>query len=230
MFCEAYLAGPIGQLLGASWGGFVASEIPHPVLTHFHTGDGPKPRVDFGRRLHRLPGAAEPAWDLMLELKWYDKKSKYDRGRVLWDLVRLELLRNEVGCEVLFLLAGRETKLNKFFSDKHVSCAGVGGRSMLSTVVDGRRTLDLESPNSAIRTMRKGMEKKAWLADVPLPAKLTTRLRAKAISGNSRKRLHVYAWEVGVAAPRRTFTLDPGPDACDEPDGDCGEPCTAGPT
>lgn len=99
IFSESYLAFPIGQLLGARYGGKLVAEHPHPVLAPIKTGRGDKPRLDFA--VLREDGSV----DVAIETKWLSSSTTLRRD-IIRDLVRLELARESVGCEAWMILAG----------------------------------------------------------------------------------------------------------------------------
>ena len=110
LFCESYLAYPLGQLLQHRFPGRVVSEVDHPVLSGEKHGPGRKPRIDF------IVTGRDSKFDLVVETKWVSKSPTLTRD-IFRDIVRLDLLLPNFANEAVLILAGNVRDLRRLLGD-----------------------------------------------------------------------------------------------------------------
>jgi hypothetical protein len=136
LFCESYLAYPVGQLLQHRYPGRVLSEVEHPVLSEMKEGPGKKPRVDFA-----VTGA-DRKYDLVVEAKWVSRSSSLVRD-IIRDVVRLDLVLPDFAREAILVLVGNVRDLRKLFQDPNLQpqAGRTGGKQPLSLSGDSRNAV-----------------------------------------------------------------------------------------
>jgi hypothetical protein len=110
LFCESYLAYPLGQLLQHRFPGRILSEIDHPILSSGRESPGRKPRIDF------VVTGNDRRFDLVVETKWVSKSPTLIRD-IVKDIVRLDLLLPILAKETLLILAGNVRDLRRLLQD-----------------------------------------------------------------------------------------------------------------
>lgn len=111
LFSEKYLSVPIGQILNSITAERVIAEFKHPVLANVKDGPGRRPEVDF------VVCSPYPEIKYAVEAKWIGK-TKVTMDRILWDLIRLELIASNSEAECFFLLGGKKGDLDRLFKTK----------------------------------------------------------------------------------------------------------------
>lgn len=106
VFSEKYLTKPIADILIGTHGSYVLAELNHDLLRN---AKGRPRQVDFGVLDQ---GTDRPA--LAIETKWIWGGALH-HGRLLYDMIRLELLAHHHGAECYTVLAGRKKDLVKWF-------------------------------------------------------------------------------------------------------------------
>lgn len=110
LFCESYLAHPIGQLLQHQYAGRVVAEVSHPVLSEARQGRGRKPCVDFAVL------GDDRKYDLAIETKWVSESPTLLRD-IIRDVVRLDLLVPDHAKEAALIVAGRVRDFSRLFDN-----------------------------------------------------------------------------------------------------------------
>lgn len=123
LLSEHYLSQPIGEYLLYHHSGKLKSEMDHPNLNQDGTKGRPR-QIDFclsSRNKNRLTAA--------FELKWVTA-NQFDKQRVVDDLLRQEVLRNEEAQHVYryFLVAGETANFHNNFQNSKSNLGGGGGR------------------------------------------------------------------------------------------------------
>lgn len=102
LFNERYLSWAVGQVLTSLFGDRVHAEFSHPVLASMTSAVGRPPAIDFVYCGDRYP-------DIMVavETKWAGS-SNASIDRIIWDLIRLEMIASRFDAQCVFLLAGSD--------------------------------------------------------------------------------------------------------------------------
>lgn len=188
---EAYLAHSISEVLSTFFDQVkfrARNNFAHPVLSS--ATKGRKPEVDY---VVEDRSSAEMA--LAVEAKWAGS-SHCTAGNILWDLVRLKVLKDSVGynCKVFFLLAGRRDDIAKVFESSFFK---PGTKSPLTSTSQRLRKFNLlDNPDHNGLIVR---EKEGWLEKYPdlyIPDSLSTRLVDDARSANDNFRFSAKIWVV----------------------------------
>lgn len=114
LFSEKYLTHPIGQILSARSGNRVKSEYLHPVLSELAKGPGRRPEIDF------VVCDPYPSISIAVESKWIGS-SKPSIERIIWDLIRLEMIAHHSKARCFFVLGGTRSNLNGYFEHQQFS-------------------------------------------------------------------------------------------------------------
>ena len=111
LFNERYMAVPIANVLHARYAQAVRGEFVHPVLAAEKKGAGRRPEVDFA--------VLDDAGLILavVESKWVGQDG-LSADKVIWDLIRLELIAANANADAYFLLAGRRKYLESFFNSR----------------------------------------------------------------------------------------------------------------
>ena len=112
LFCESYLAYPIGQFLNAEYGEYLQTEYIHPVLAEYKNGRGDKPRIDF------VVLTEQKEISIAIETKWISTSTTLLRD-IIRDLIRLELVVHKTNAEGWFILAGNGRDFNELVKTRN---------------------------------------------------------------------------------------------------------------
>lgn len=110
LFCESYLAYPLGQLIPYRYPGQVMTEVEHPVLADIMNGPGKRPCIDY------VINKRDNIYDLAIETKWVSKSPTLLRD-ILRDIIRLDLLIPNYAKEGILICAGKNRDFNELFND-----------------------------------------------------------------------------------------------------------------
>lgn len=188
LFNEKYLSPPIGQILSSKYGDRVISEYQHGPLSDLMTGKGRRPEIDFA--------ICDPYPDVKvaIESKWVGK-SKPSIDRIIWDLIRLEMLAHKYGAECYFVLGGKKASVDAFLADKKFT-----GPNQLESegVLNSKRnhvhylklTPDVRYRN---RTMKKIFER---YQDTKFPLKIKTVRHTPFPENPNKAQYQVIVWRI----------------------------------
>jgi hypothetical protein len=113
LFNEKYLSYPIGQILTGMKGGTVISEFNHPLLDKLKKSGRPA-QIDF------VLLDDDSNWECAIESKWVGK-TDISLESILWDLIRLQKLVDELNVKCYFILAGRNKRMKQILEQTHLS-------------------------------------------------------------------------------------------------------------
>lgn len=203
---EAYLSYPISQILNSHSNARVVSEFVHPVLKRERdiTG-GRKPALDFALCDH------DGTVKLAIEVKWAGR-SELSLQSVIWDLVRLELLRRESEADCIFILAGQMGRIENFFS-KTLYAGKYGGaetRKVLNHLGNGLNSLSLDSTIRSHRPIFKELYKN--YQGTQFPNRLATNRTDPLIETRKARDYQVYVWRLAKVADKSCFRPQNIPD------------------
>jgi hypothetical protein len=198
LFSERYLSAPIGQILGAVYGSNVHAEVPHPSLVPFQKGPGAKARLDFAAfgEDDRIVAAVESKW-IGATVPGVDK--------IVWDLIRLELVASQFDAECCFILGGKKRDLAKLFDSKDFRGTKTGHARPVLPVKPGvtNRYRMQASPHYRWPMHRDILHK--W-QDLPVAEVFETILTKPCPIECVGEQHQIYAWSVQSAAKRDSFT------------------------
>jgi hypothetical protein len=109
LFSEKYLAAGIGNILSGNFRDKVITEFNHPILQNRKAGR--PPQIDFV--IYN-----EGKINLAVESKWFGTKTSSSPKTidVVWDLIRLEILNFNFNSNALFIIAGKKSQIDEFFT------------------------------------------------------------------------------------------------------------------
>jgi hypothetical protein len=112
LFNEKYLSYPIGQILTSITRANIISEVNHPILM-LDKKVGRPPQLDF------VITDDKKKWKVVIESKWVGN-TEISIGYLIWDLIRLQILKEEYDLQCFFVLAGFEKKLKILLKHTHL--------------------------------------------------------------------------------------------------------------
>lgn len=198
LFSEKYLAQPIGQILSARAGNRVRAEYVHPILSELAKGPGRRPEVDF------VVCDPYPTITIAVESKWIGK-TKPSLDKILWDLIRLEMLAHHSKARCFFVLGGTRADLDGYFRHKLFSgvSPGLPTRPLLRTDINAAHKTALVPTNDLrIPLLKKIFEP---MQSFEFPHHIVSRRSEPFPSEGPGKRYQIYAWEISCAGNRETF-------------------------
>jgi hypothetical protein len=192
VFSEKYLSYPIAQILNTEFGTRVHSEVPHPILGPFATGPGRRPELDFA------VVEENKSISVAIESKWISEDiSGATVEKILWDLIRLAMLGNNMTVKCYFILAGRRGHLLKLFNyNKFNGPLDKKGRTR--PILKVRKTDFMNFRIDSPTDHRAGLLKKilAYCQDVELPTRLGTGPTFSWPANPSNSEYQVFVWEI----------------------------------
>lgn len=198
LFSEKYLTQPIGQILSARSGNKAQAEFTHPVLSKVAVGPGRRPEIDF------VVCDPYPTIKIAVESKWIGK-TRPSIDKIIWDLIRLELLAHHCGARCFFVLGGKRSDLDGYFMQKLFSGAELGKQKRPLLRVDTNHVHKTALvPTHAVRipTLRKLFEP---FQDFLFPHHLMSRRSDPFPKTGPKDRFQIYVWEISAAIQRETF-------------------------
>jgi len=207
LFCEAYLAYPIGQFLHARYGNALRTEFAHPVLERHRNAAGPgrgdKPRVDFAV-------VEQDQVAVAVETKWLSR-SQHLAEDILADCIRLELLAAEHKAAAFLILAGQQARFAELVAKPSVQAKPGHPRStaLLPTPERGPKVITLTTRSKHWERLYRRAT--ARFPGVPLPERLL--LSKAAFCAPGRRKVHccVYGIQVESLPGRTTFVAPHAP-------------------
>lgn len=187
---EAYLVQSIGDVLGAFFDQQIfeiRKSYVHPSLNS--VGSGRKPEIDYAV-IHRTSNTIQMA----IEAKWAGS-SHCTPTNILWDLVRLKILRDSnPACIGSFLIAGHNSKMNKIFENsffapgtQHPLQHGNPRKKIFSLIAN-------KDHQPFITTQANAWKRK--YPDLQIPSSLITVLEDPTKSANEINRFSAKTWLV----------------------------------
>lgn len=198
LFSEKYLTQPIGQILSARSGNRARAEYIHPVLGELAKGPGRRPEIDF------VVCDPFPNITIAVESKWIGK-TKPSVDKILWDLIRLEMLAHHSGARCFFVLGGTRSDLQSYFKQKFFSGLEPGEqtRPLLRTDINSAyKTTLVPTRNPRIPLLKKIFEP---LQSFDFPHHIVSRRSDPFPLHGPGKRFQIYVWEIASAGKRETF-------------------------
>jgi hypothetical protein len=162
LLSETYLSVPIAQILSSHTDGRVISEFRHPVLAPLVQGVGRKPTTDFVVCDH------DNNVSVAVETKWVGRTQPHPQ-KVLWDLIRLELIRSRFNAECFFIIAGQGMRLRalaEIHGFKNTNSKG-RGRPLLRLDSNSQNRVRLDSSDSFRRPMLRKLYRSYQHVDFP---------------------------------------------------------------
>ncbi|MCQ0990340.1 hypothetical protein [Jiella marina] len=198
LFSEKYLSHPIGQILSSRTGNLAQAEYKHPILAELSKGVGRRPEID------SVVCDPYPAINVAVESKWLGK-TKPNAKDIMWDLIRLELIANKFNARCFFILGGKRSDLESYFSRKAFSGkqeSGMARPLLLHNRNIVHKTNLVPHNNPRVSLLKKLFES---YQDFDFPHRLLTRRSAPFPPGARAKDPQVFVWEVMSAPNRETF-------------------------
>tara|TARA_R110002096_G_scaffold137252_1_gene290513 strand:- start:801 stop:1499 length:699 start_codon:yes stop_codon:yes gene_type:complete len=189
MFDEKYLTKPIGNILKAKYGNRVEAEYNHPILNKYKTGKGRPPQIDLVIKNEKGELIAA------VESKWYGN-SPVKVKDIMWDLVRLEIIRNEYDIPCFFVLGGMKKRLNDLFKSQTFLEPNVYGKEkpLLTTSEHGRNFFYLTNPTSKRnRLIRNEFHQ---YSELTVPEKISVQNPSYYPKQGKNADHQIFAWEV----------------------------------
>jgi hypothetical protein len=198
LFSEKYLSQPVGQILSARSGSRARAEYLHPVLSDLAKGPGRRPEIDFV--------VCDPYPDIAIavESKWIGK-TKPSIDKILWDLIRLEMLAHHSRARCFFLLGGTRADLDNYFKHKLFSGIEPGNqaKALLRTDVNrAHKTALVPTAELRIPILKKLFEA---YQHFEFPHYVISRRSTPFPSEGPGNRYQIYVWEISSATNRETF-------------------------
>ncbi len=189
LLSEAYLSLPIAQILNSHTGKRVVSEFRHPILAPLSSTSGRRPTTDFVVCDH------DDAIAVAIESKWVGRSSPTPK-MILWDLMRLELIRREFDAECFFIMAGTKKKLEALsnkagFKDKKSKGRG---RPLLRLDANALNRVRLDSTDVFRRKILREIYSK--YQEVEFPTALATRRASPLMTEAKNRAYQVYVWRL----------------------------------
>lgn len=189
LLSEAYLAFPIAQILNSHTGKRVVSEFRHPVLAPLSTAPGRKPTTDFVVCDH------DDVVSVAIETKWVGRSSPSPK-MILWDLMRLELIRRRFGAHCFFVMGGVKKRMDTLadqsgFRNKNVKGRG---RPLLRLDDNTHNRVRLDSSDVFRRQMLRDIY--ANVQDVEFPTALATKRASPLLSEYKNQAYQVFVWRL----------------------------------
>lgn len=197
MFDEKYLTQPIGNILKAKYGNRVDAEFNHPILNQGKKGRGRPPQIDLVIKNDQNQLIAA------VESKWYGD-SPVNIKDIMWDLVRLEIVRHQYGIPCFFVMGGMKKRLNNLFTSKTFLEPNAKGeeRPLLTTENHGRNFFVFTNPSSKRNQLIK--DKFEQYPDLTIPEKISVQNPSYYPRVGRNADHQVFAWEVlsNISVPR----------------------------
>lgn len=200
LMSEHYLSQPIGEYLLHHHSGPLGSEIDHPNLNNVKRRGRPR-QIDFcliGREKKQLTAS--------FELKWVGELP-FDKQRVIDDLLRLEVLRNNGNQHVYryFLVAGKKDDFNKNFKNALVN---LGSGSKRANFIQDFLDFSNDNEKKVIVESLKGIQREACKEfsvyyESPCPHKFIT----QKVYGESMNEFSLYIWRIKSVRHRTTIDV-----------------------
>ncbi len=189
VFSESYLSNPISQILNSHTNHRVVSEFRHPVLSSVTTGAGRRPTTDYVICDH------DENVFLAIESKWVGRSSPTPRD-ILWDLIRLELIRHKFDASCYFILGGQKKKLTRLSeSQGFIDKKRKGWRkTLLRFDSNSQNTVKLDSTDVFRRPMLKEIYKNRQ--SVEFPVSLATCRGTPFPKESTNQDFVVFVWEL----------------------------------
>lgn len=189
MFDEKYLTKPIGNLLKAKYGNKVEAEFNHPILNKYKNGKGRPPQIDLviKNEKNELIAAVESKWYGDTPIKVKD---------IMWDLVRLEIIKHEYKIPCFFVMGGMKKRLDNLFKTQAFiePNAQKKHRPLLSTENYGRNFFVFTNPTSKRIQLLKN--KFLQYPDLRVPEKISVQYPSFYPKDGRNADHQVYVWEV----------------------------------
>lgn len=198
LFSEQFLTEPIGRILSSNANQRVIAEYQHPILGPLSNGPGRKPSVDFVV-CHPYPNIK-----IAVESKWIGK-TKPSIEKIIWDIIRLELIANETGADCFFLLGGMKKSLDAYFKNTNFA-----GRSTIDhpkpILLTDKNLLQQFDLSGAVGHRRKVMKKLfSSYQDIPFPSKIMTRRSNPFPEFCKSNQYQIYVWKISSIGNRSIF-------------------------
>ena len=198
LFSEKYLTHPIGQIISARSSNRVQAEYVHPILAELSEGPGRRAEIDF------VVCDPYPKIALAVESKWIGH-TRPSIDRVIWDLIRLELIAHAYGARCFFVLGGTRADLDDYFKRKDF----VGMRKsrikrpLLRTDSNlMHRTALVPLDGTPVKLMKKLFEP---YQDFQFPHYIMSRRSDPFPNDGPNNRFQIYVWEISSRENRETF-------------------------
>lgn len=193
LFCEAYMAYPIGQYLRERYSNNLRTEYPHPIMEQLKTGSGDKRRIDFVVVGEKNKQTQKTSIELALETKWCSGK-KFNLANIIKDIVRLELIANEYNASCYFILAGRKKHLQRVFKMKQFGGDG-DTNNLLAIGSEKSSILKIYPPPNMRKKILKNALKPFRSLKIANTIKIN-RLKPYASDETSIDKILVYGWRI----------------------------------
>lgn len=198
LFSEKYLTQPVGQILSSRSGNSARAEFSHPILSKLATGPGRRPQIDF------VVCDPYPDIKIAVESKWIGK-TRPSIEKIIWDLIRLEIIAHHCGARCFFVLGGKRSDLEQYFLQKLFSGSqhGRSNRPLLRTDTNSiHKTALVPTQGLRIPILKKIFEP---FQDFSFPHYVLSRRSEPFPRSGPKNRFQVYVWEISAAKQRETF-------------------------
>lgn len=198
LFSEKYLTQPIGQILSARSGNRVKAEFTHPILSKLAAGPGRRPEIDF------VVCDPYPEITIAVESKWIGK-TRPGVDKIIWDLIRLELLAHHCGARCFFVLGGKRRDLDDYFMHKLFRGAEPGKQRR--PLLRDDSNLIHKTPLVPTHGLRVPILKNLFkqFQDFSFPHRIVSRRSDPFPTSGPKNRFQIYVWEISAAKQRETF-------------------------
>ena len=197
LFSEKYLAAGIGNILSGNFRDKVITEFNHPILKNKKAGR--PPQIDFVIR-------NDDKINLAVESKWFGTKTSSSPKSidVLWDLIRLEILNFAYNSNTLFVIAGKKSQIDKFFTcNDFVDKTSTGKSRNLLSIRNSGFVLDLIGcSNERLKMICKLSEK---YKTVEFPSKITISRLYKFPTDATNFENEVCVWSIKSVANSKRY-------------------------